>query len=192
MRNTPGLGWARLASAARRGDFTERLTPDECSEFESIRTFSDYSPATTLFVEQEAPDNVLFLLTGQVKLSLNSSAGRRTILGVACPGETLGLASAFSGRPYDITAETVSPCMIASIERERFLGFLKRHPSAYVNVGTRALPGMCQSLRAGAKTRSDGNRVGEACPVPAGPVCRGPADETRNTSILRAHSYRDW
>src|SRR6185437_9360624 len=125
MRNTPGLGWARLASAARRGDFTERLTPDECSEFESIRTFSDYSPATTLFVEQEAPDNVLFLLTGQMKLSLNSSAGRRTILGVACPGETLGLASAFSGRPYDITAETVSPCMIASIERERFLGFLK-------------------------------------------------------------------
>ena len=64
MRNTPGLGWARLASAARRGDFTERLTPDECFEFESIRTFSDYSPATTLFVEQEAPDNVLFLLTG--------------------------------------------------------------------------------------------------------------------------------
>jgi len=58
--------------------------------------------------------------------------------------------------------------------------------------GARALPGMCQSLRAGAKTRSDGNRVGEARPVPAGPGCRGPADETRNTSILRAHSYRDW
>lgn len=69
-----------------------------------------------------------------MKLSLKSSEGRRTILGVACPGETLGLASAFSGSPYDITAETVSPCMIASIERERFLRFLRCHPSAYANV----------------------------------------------------------
>ena len=134
MRNTPGSGWSHLASAARKGDFTERLSADERAEFESLRTFSDYPPATILLVEQQAPDNVLFLLTGQVKLSLNSSAGRRTILGVACPGETLGLACAFSGSPYDITAETVSPCMIASIKRERFLGFLKHHPSAYVNV----------------------------------------------------------
>lgn len=134
MRTTPGSGWRHLASAARKSDFTEPLSPDERFEFESLRTFSDYPPATTLFVERQAPDNVLFLFTGQVKLSLNSSEGRRTILGVACPGETLGLASAFSGSPYDITAETVSPCMIASIERERFLKFLRCHPSAYANV----------------------------------------------------------
>src|SRR5579862_2022298 len=134
MRNTPGSGWGHLASAARTGDFAERLSPNERVEFESLRTFSDYPPATTLFVEQQAPDNVLLLFTGQVKLSLNSSAGRRTILGVACPGETLGLASAFSGSLYDITAETVSPCRVASIERESFLGFLRGHPSAYVNV----------------------------------------------------------
>lgn len=134
MRNIPGSGWGHLASAARKSDFTGRLSPDERFKLESLRTFSDYPPATTLFVERQAPDNVLFLLTGQVKLSLNSSAGRRTILGVACPGETLGLASAFSGSRYDITAETVSPCTVASIEREAFLEFLRRHPSAYVNV----------------------------------------------------------
>jgi CRP/FNR family cyclic AMP-dependent transcriptional regulator len=134
MRNTHGSGWGPLAGAAKKGDFTERLSPDELLEFESLKTFSDYPPATTLFVERQAPDNVLFLLSGQVKLSLNSSAGRRTILGVACAGETLGLAPAFSGSKYDITAETVSPCMIASIEREAFLEFLRRHPSAYLNV----------------------------------------------------------
>jgi CRP/FNR family cyclic AMP-dependent transcriptional regulator len=83
---------------------------------------------------QEAPDKVLFLLTGQVKIFMTSTAGRRMILGFACPGETLGLSSAFSGSRYDITAETVSPCMIASIAREDFLGFLSRHPSAYVNI----------------------------------------------------------
>jgi CRP/FNR family cyclic AMP-dependent transcriptional regulator len=134
MRNTPGSGWGHLASAAKKGDFTERFSPDERVEFESLRTLSDYPPAATLFVEQQAPDNVLFLFTGQVKLSLNSNTGRRTILAVAGPGETLGLACAFSGSRYDITAETVSPCMIATIERGSFLGFLRRHPSACVNV----------------------------------------------------------
>jgi CRP/FNR family transcriptional regulator, cyclic AMP receptor protein len=134
MRNTHGSGWGHLARVARTGDFSERLSWGERLEFDALRTVYDYPPATTLFVERQAPDNVLFLLTGQVKLSLNSSAGKRTILGVAFPGETLGLASAFSGSPYDITAETVSPCMVASIEREGFIEFLGRHPSAYVDV----------------------------------------------------------
>ena len=41
----------------------------------------------------------LFLLSGQVKLSMNSSAGRRVILGIAYPGETLGLASVVFRKP---------------------------------------------------------------------------------------------
>jgi CRP/FNR family transcriptional regulator len=134
MRHTAGSGWGHISSAARTGDFSEPLSPEERIELESLRTSSDYPPETTLFVEQQEPSKVLFLLTGQVKLSLNSSAGRRMILGVACPGETLGLASAFSGSLYDVTAETVSPCRVASIASEDFLGFLRRHPSAYVNV----------------------------------------------------------
>ncbi len=74
------------------------------------------------------------MFAGQVKLSLNSSGGRRVILGIACPGETLGLASAFSRTRYDITAETVSPCTIGSIASENLLEFLRRHPSAYADV----------------------------------------------------------
>lgn len=134
MRNTSRTGWGHISGPVGRGNFSERLSWEEHLEFESLRTFSEYPPETTLFVEQQVPDSVLFLLTGQVKLSLNSRAGKRVILGVACPGETLGLASAFSRSPYDITAETVAPCRIASIAGEDFLGFLTRHPSVYVNV----------------------------------------------------------
>jgi len=134
MRNTIGSGWGHVSRTARTRDFSDQLSPEERIEFESLRTSSCHPPATTLFAEQQAPDNVFFLLTGQVKISLNSSAGRRVILRVAYPGETLGLASAFSGSLYDITAETVSQCMIASIASAAFVGFLKKHPSAYVNV----------------------------------------------------------
>ena len=134
MRNTPGSSSCHIPSAARTADFIERLSPDERIELESLRTFSDYSPGTTLFVEQQAADKVLFLLTGQVKLSLNSTTGRRVILGIARPGETLGLASAFSGTSHDVTAETVAPSTIASVASADLLGFLSRHPSAYLYV----------------------------------------------------------
>ena len=134
MRKTLESGWGQISGAAGRGDFSERLSWEERFEYESLRTCSVYPPETTLFVEQQVPDKVLFLLTGQVKLSLNSSAGKRVILGVACPGEPLGLASAFSGSPYDVTAETAALSTIASIASEDFVGFLTRHPSVYVNV----------------------------------------------------------
>jgi CRP/FNR family cyclic AMP-dependent transcriptional regulator len=134
MKNSAASGWSRASSAARTDYFSERLSPEERLELDSLKTSSYYPAECTLFVEEQVPVKVLFLLTGQVKLSLNSSAGRRVILGVACAGETLGLVAAFSGSRYDVTSETVSPCMIASIRSEDFLAFLKRHPSACVNV----------------------------------------------------------
>lgn len=134
MRNTTGTGWYQVSDASRAEDFGDRLSPADLIELESLRTTSGCPPHTTLFVEQQSPDTVFFLLAGRVKLSMNSSAGRRVILGIALPGETLGLASVVTGSRYEITAETVSPCMIASVERERYLKFLTRHPSAYGNV----------------------------------------------------------
>jgi CRP/FNR family transcriptional regulator, cyclic AMP receptor protein len=65
---------------------------------------------------------------------MKSNAGRRIIFGIANPGETLGLASALSGSRYDITAETMCPCRIASLDREEFLAFLVRNPTAYGNL----------------------------------------------------------
>jgi CRP/FNR family cyclic AMP-dependent transcriptional regulator len=96
--------------------------------------FFNHEANTVLFMEEQAPSQILFLLTGQVKLSMNSSAGRRLILGIANPGETLGLASVFSDSRYDITAETICPCRIASVDRNQFLEFLTHHPAAYKNV----------------------------------------------------------
>lgn len=85
-------------------------------------------------MEEQAPSHILFLLAGRVKLSMNSSAGKRLILGIANPGETLGLAYALSGNRYDITAEAISPCRLASVNRDDFIEFLARNPAAYKNV----------------------------------------------------------
>jgi CRP/FNR family transcriptional regulator, cyclic AMP receptor protein len=134
MRSTAAPDLDDILSASTIGAPVDQLSPEAQSELESLKTPFDCPANTVLFIEEQVPDNFLFLLAGQVKLSMNSYAGRRQILGIADPGETLGLASALSGSPYDITAETLSPCRIASLGREKFIGFLARNPSAYKNV----------------------------------------------------------
>jgi CRP/FNR family cyclic AMP-dependent transcriptional regulator len=114
--------------------FIEPPWAEAQTEFDSLKKFFHCVAQTVLFIEDELPTRVLYLQKGQVKLSMNSSSGRRLILGIANPGETLGLAASLCGSQFDMTAETLSPCKLASIDREIFLDFLMRFPAAYKNV----------------------------------------------------------
>jgi len=134
MRSASGPDLDDCRKPLRSGGFFERLSSDAVNELESLKVPFNFPANTVLFIEEQMPSNILFLLEGQVKLSMNSSAGRRLILGIANPGETLGLASALSGSRYDITAETICVCRIASLDREDLLGFLLRNPAAYTNL----------------------------------------------------------
>jgi CRP/FNR family transcriptional regulator len=89
---------------------------------------------TVLIREAQEPSRILFLLEGEVNISMNSSDGKRLSLGVAGAGDTLGLNSAVSGVSSEIQAEAVYPCRIASLQRQYFLEFLSRHPIASQNV----------------------------------------------------------
>jgi CRP/FNR family transcriptional regulator len=85
-----------------------------------------------------------------VKLSINSSDGRRLSLRIARKGDILGLASALSGSLYETTAETVYPARLVPIGRREFLGFMMRHAEAYQVFSeelTREFTMACEQLR---------------------------------------------
>jgi CRP/FNR family transcriptional regulator len=44
---------------------------------------------------------------------------------LAEPGEVLGLSATLSGKPYEVTAETIDPCQVNFVKRDDFLRFLK-------------------------------------------------------------------
>ena len=120
--------------ASRSGHFCKCLSPEAMNEFESLATQFPCEGNAILFAEEDQPGKVLILLKGRVRLSMNSSEGRRLTLGIAEPGDVLGLAAAISGCPYETTAETRFPCQIASLPRQAFLDFLLRYPVAGQNV----------------------------------------------------------
>jgi CRP/FNR family transcriptional regulator, cyclic AMP receptor protein len=103
------------------------LPEETIEDFEEIKYSTVFAKGAILFVEGLSARGVFLLCTGRVKLSTCSSDGKALITQIAEPGEILGLSASISGKPYEVTAETLSPCQINFIRRDDFLRFLSRH-----------------------------------------------------------------
>ena len=141
----------RTSQPQPTGKFFDKLTPAALEDLATMQSPIAYPANRILFSEKEATRGVFVVLAGEVKLSINSSEGRRLSLRIAKKGEILGLASALSGNSYELTAETLYPATIAPIDRQDFLNFLMRHPEAYQAVTeelSRHVSIACERLRA--------------------------------------------
>ncbi len=92
---------------------------------ENIKSATAYPPGAVLFVEGQLPRGIFVLCKGSAKLSINSPGGKTMIVKLAEPGEVLGLSATMSGKPYEVTAQTIDPCQVNFIKRDDFLKFLK-------------------------------------------------------------------
>jgi CRP/FNR family transcriptional regulator len=110
--------------------FLRSLGDDALREFRSMLRLSSCPTGTVLFAEGQMPLSTYLLLRGNVKLSVNSSDGKRFIVRIANPGEILGLASALESCAHQATAETCYPCDVGSVDSSDFLRFLEEHPRA--------------------------------------------------------------
>lgn len=134
----------------KRSDFFCQLPPRTVKEFNSIKSTSAYPEGAVLFLEKQESRGIFILCEGEVKLTISSSEGKTLILRIAKPGEILGLMAALSGKPYEVTAETLHPCQIAFVRRDEFVRFVSRHPEASQGI-VRQLSsnyhGACEQLR---------------------------------------------
>jgi CRP/FNR family transcriptional regulator, cyclic AMP receptor protein len=113
-------------------------------ELERVKYASAYPQGAVLFVEGQAPRGVYVICSGRVKLSTTSRDGKTLILRIAQAGEVLGLHATVSGKPYELTGETLQPCQLDFIRREDFLRFLQHHADACLNAAEH-LSKNCQS-----------------------------------------------
>jgi CRP/FNR family transcriptional regulator len=95
-------------------------------ELGSLASLSSCPAGAILFVEEQMPEEVFILLSGQVKQFVNSSDDRRLILHIAKPGEILGLTSVLTGSPHRATAEAFHLCSLAAIRTCDFLKLMGR------------------------------------------------------------------
>jgi CRP/FNR family transcriptional regulator, cyclic AMP receptor protein len=110
------------------------LSTAAIQDLETIKYTTAYPKGAVLFVEGQAPRGIFLLCKGRVKLSIGSSDGKMLILKISEPGEVLGLSASVSGKPYELTAETLDPCQVNFVKREDFLRFLREHNEVCLRV----------------------------------------------------------
>jgi len=119
-----------LICKLRHSGFFCDLPKASLEDLEKIKYASAYPQGAVLFVEGQAPRGIYIVCSGRVKLSTTSRDGKTLILRIANPGEVLGLHATVSGKPYELTAETLQPCQLDFARRDDFLRFLQNHGDA--------------------------------------------------------------
>ena len=134
----------------RKSSFFCQLTPKATKDFDAVKSTSAYPEGAILFLEKQDPRGVFLLCEGEVKLTISSSEGKTLILRIAKPGEILGLMAALSGKPYEVTAETIRPSQIAHVRRDDFVRFVAQYPEAAQGIVKQLSSnyhGACEQLR---------------------------------------------
>jgi CRP/FNR family transcriptional regulator len=102
--------------------------------FAPLESVRQYPEGVVLFEEGQTPAGLFLLRAGRVRLGVRSRRGSQVLFEVAGSGEMLGLSACVSGRPYELTARTLTPCEAIFVPREGFLGFLRERPQACVEM----------------------------------------------------------
>jgi CRP/FNR family transcriptional regulator, cyclic AMP receptor protein len=122
-----------LICKLRHSGFFCELPKGPLQDLEKIKYASAYPQGAVLFLEGQPARGAYIVCSGRVKLSTTSRDGKTLILRIAEGGEVLGLHATVSGKPYELTAETLQPCQLDFIKRDDFMRFLQNHAEACLN-----------------------------------------------------------
>jgi CRP/FNR family transcriptional regulator, cyclic AMP receptor protein len=99
-----------------------------------FKSYATYPEGSTLLRCDTPVDGVFLLLEGSVKMSISSGKGATVILGIARPGDVLGLSAAIGGTASEVTAETIVPSRLCFIHRDDFLRILNLNGQSCLQV----------------------------------------------------------
>jgi CRP/FNR family transcriptional regulator, cyclic AMP receptor protein len=113
-----------------RGDprFLDVLSHEHVDTLRALGRTRSFPVGAALFNERAPGDAVFVLLSGRVKLSCVTEAGREALLGIREPGDLIGEMSAIDGAPRSATAIALEPVEVLTVSRDAFVGFLDRTP----------------------------------------------------------------
>jgi CRP/FNR family transcriptional regulator, cyclic AMP receptor protein len=103
------------------------LPPKGLEEIEAISSSATYPKGAILFAEGQEPRGVFVICNGRVKVTASSIKGKSLILRMAGPGDVVGLSGAMSGKPHEVTAESIEAIQANFIPQDALRHFLKEN-----------------------------------------------------------------
>jgi CRP/FNR family cyclic AMP-dependent transcriptional regulator len=137
------------------------LTGEERAALEVAGRPRRYRARQRLFREGEPGDHVIAVLTGRVKISVQTTSGREILLAVKEPGDLVGELSAIDGRPRSATAIALEPVDALVVAAPAFLAFIDEHP----RIAVRLLRTLAAQIRAADRRSVDRDTGDTTCRV---------------------------
>ncbi len=133
-----GINSGCASCEQKNNEFFCNLSAASLSALERIKHVSSYPEHALIFMEGEESRGVYLLCQGRAKLLTTNGDGKTLILKIAKPGEVIGLNSVLTGKPHEITVETLQPCQLAFINKSDFMRYLREHGDACLHVAQHA------------------------------------------------------
>jgi CRP/FNR family transcriptional regulator len=113
------------------------------ADLEMVTSTTSLPAQSHLFTQGGDASCLYMICGGYLKLTAGQQKERQMIVRVAGPGSMLGLYAVLSHGLYEVSAETLTAVQLRSVERDRFLTFLRSHKEAQM----RAVQCICQEYR---------------------------------------------
>jgi CRP/FNR family cyclic AMP-dependent transcriptional regulator len=118
----------------REQHFFCNLPPSAVQRLNDITSSAVYPRGAILFIEGQQGRGVFVLCSGIAKLSTASREGKTIITNISGHGDVLGLNATISNRPYELTAEMVTPGQANFIAADALLQFFDDHAEVALRV----------------------------------------------------------
>lgn len=133
-----------LGCKLRQNNFFCALSPASIEALDRIKHATCFPEGSVVFLEGQDARGVYILCQGRAKLITTNADGKSFILKIVGPGEILGLHSTMTGKPHEVTVETLQPSQLTFVRRDDFLRFLNEHGDACLSAAQH-LARDCQS-----------------------------------------------
>jgi CRP-like cAMP-binding protein len=120
---------ASVEELLRSSTLYRNLSGEDQKRLAGVSLARAYEKGETIFSEGDAPDYLVTIARGRVKVTKTLTAGKEIILEIFGPGDPVGAVVAYEGKPYPASAVAIEHSECILVRRREFFALFERHPS---------------------------------------------------------------
>ncbi|MBI3794176.1 MAG: Crp/Fnr family transcriptional regulator [Nitrospinae bacterium] len=110
------------------------LGPEELKAVSELAHERKFEKGETLFLEGDSPENVWFILEGEVKVFKEYPSGKSAIMGIYGKGETIAIVAVIDGKKYPASCQAVVKGRAAVMRRQDAMRCITANPPVALEV----------------------------------------------------------
>jgi CRP/FNR family cyclic AMP-dependent transcriptional regulator len=148
----------KLYDRLPRDSILRSLSPEQLADFLGFAVVRRLARNEVLIEAGDPGDSMMIVLSGTLKVCVNSPSGREVVLDYLGPGGVLGEIAVFDGKPRTANVVAIDAVELIELQQRFIMPFLERNPGA----GLRIIEMLCDKLRRTNAIIQDGSGISKA------------------------------